>query len=339
MGVLYLLEPGTIVHKDGGRLLIKKDGKLLQSVHIIKLDQVVVAGPVMFTHGAINTLLYEGIDTIFMTNSGKYLGRLEGPENKNIFLRKTQFKRHDDEAFGLSFARSVVYGKLKNQRAILMRISRNSNIDLAQPIAILSKFIDKVQHINDMDELRGYEGQGSAIYFKAWGQGIDSEYFNFTTRTRRPPRDPVNALLSLGYTFLMSAVYRAVVMVGLDPCLGFLHSLEYGRPSLVLDLMEEWRPVLIDSLVSAILNLEVLKPSDFQRFDYEDDVDNEEGIRLTSAGWRKFVSQYERRMNDKVTYHIDGMERLYRDIILCQARQFVQYVKGETNQYLPFIIK
>ncbi|MEZ0329216.1 MAG: CRISPR-associated endonuclease Cas1 [Dissulfuribacterales bacterium] len=341
MATLYLLEPRTVVHREGGRFLIKKDGEILQSVHVAKVEQVVVAGPVMFTHAAINTLLMEDIDTIFTNRTGRYLGRLEGPEGKNVFLRKAQFRRHDDEAFGLAFARSVVCGKLKNQRTVLARIQKNQKIDLAQPIAILSRLAESAAKAAIIDELRGYEGQGSAIYFKAWGHGIKSEHFTFTTRTRRPPKDPVNALLSLGYTFLLHTVARAIGIAGLDSYLGFLHTLEYGRPSLALDLMEEWRPALIDPLVSSVFNLSVMRPEDFQQLEMENDQDNEVGggIYLTAAGWRKFIGQYERRMNEKATYHLDGMERSYRDIILCQVRHFVQHVKGEANDYAPFLIR
>ncbi|MDD3553726.1 MAG: CRISPR-associated endonuclease Cas1 [Deltaproteobacteria bacterium] len=344
MATLYLVEPQTIVHKDGGRLIIKKDGTVLQTVHITKLEQVVVAGPVMFTHAAIQTLLNENIDTIFTNRFGKYYGRLEGPESKNIFLRKEQFRRHDDAQFGLSFTKSVVCGKLRNQRTILARIQKNHKIDLAQPIAILSRLIDSAKEALNLDALRGYEGQGSAIYFKAWGQGIKSEHFSFTGRTRRPPKDPINALLSLGYTFLSHTIARAVSIAGIDPYLGYLHSLEYGRPSLILDLMEEWRPALIDSFVSSMINLNVIKSDDFQKGeiinqDDTDDHNTSEAIYLTSTGFRKFIGQYERRINEKATYHLDGMERTYRDIILCQVRHFVQYIKGDVKEYMPFLIK
>lgn len=345
MPTLYLLEPQTVVHKEGGRFLIKKNGEVLQSIHIAKLEQVVVAAPVMFTHAALKTLLREGVDTIFSDKTGRYYGRLDGPESKNIFLRKIQFRRHDDTAFGLNFACSVVCGKLKNQRTVLSRIQKNQKLEMAQPIAILSRLSESAAKASSIEELRGYEGQGSAIYFKAWANGIKSEEFTFTSRTRRPPKDPVNALLSLGYTFLLHTVARAVSLAGLDPYLGFLHSLEYGRPSLPLDLMEEWRPILVDSLVSSVLNLNVIKKDDFQQYDVNDmddeNVDDvsQSGIRLTSAGWRKFISQYERRMNEKAVYHLDGMERSYRDIIMCQVRHFVQYIKSNVNEYMPFLIR
>lgn len=346
MGILYLIEPQSIVHKEGGRFLIKKNGELLHSVHIAKLEQVIVAGPVMFTHAAIKTLLREGIDTIFSDKTGRYYGRLDSPESKNIFLRKIQFKRHDDEAFGLAFARAVVRGKLRNQRVALSRIQKNrKGVEFAQPIAILSRLIERADKSVNLNELRGYEGQAAAIYFKAWSQGIKADGIKFTSRQRRPPKDPVNALLSLGYTFLLHTVARAVSIAGIDPCLGFLHTLDYGRPSLVLDLMEEWRPVLIDTLVLSVFNLGVIKTDDFMecrenREDADDAASSEGGgIRLTSAGWRKFIAQYERRMADKVVFHLDGMEYPYRDAILHQIRHFVQHLKGDVKGYIPFPIR
>ncbi|MEZ0329682.1 MAG: CRISPR-associated endonuclease Cas1 [Dissulfuribacterales bacterium] len=347
MGILYLIEPQAIVHKEGGRFLVKKNGELLHSVHIAKLEQVIVAGPVMFTPAAIKTLLREGIDTIFSDNTGRYYGRLDGPESKNIFLRKSQFRRHDDEAFGLAFAKAVVRGKLRNQRVVLSRIQKNhKGVEITQPIAILSRLIERIDKAANLNELRGYEGQGAAIYFKAWGQGFKADGITFTSRQRRPPKDPVNALLSLGYTFLLHTVARAVNLAGIDPYLGFLHTVDYGRPSLVLDLMEEWRPVLIDTLVLSVFNLGVIKTDDFMECRGEDVEDGDDaassegrGIRLTSAGWRKFIAQYERRMADKVVFHLDGMEYSYRDVIMRQIRHFVQYLKGDVKDYTPFPIR
>ncbi len=365
MSVLYLIEPQSIVHKDGGRFVVKKGGNILQSVHIFKLEQVIVAGSVTLTTPVIKTLLSEGIDTVFTSMNGRYYGRLQGPDSKNITLRKAQFNSHNSPEFCLNFAKSVVLGKLRNQKTILGRIQKNQKkLDLAQPIAKISNLFDHVQKAESIDEVRGHEGRAAAIYFPAWAQGIKADGISFTSRQRRPPRDPVNGLLSLGYTFLLHAIGRAVDIAGLDPYLGILHTVDYGRPSLVLDLMEEWRPALIDSLVMSAFNLGVLTKDDFREEQATADEDttcvqqesatenstegsdepaqtvsNLPAVRLTNAGWRKFVGQYERRMAEEVTFHIDGMQRTYRDTIMSQIRHFVQHVKGDTAQYMPFPIK
>lgn len=345
MSVLYLIEPQCIVHKDGERLVVKKGEDILHSLHIFKIEQIVVANNATLTTPVLKTLLSNDIDTVFMSMSGKYYGRLQGPEGKNVHLRKSLYMRHNDEEFSLNFSKTIIKGKIKNQKTILSRIQKNHrNIDMTIPIKKLSQIEIDIDNSKTIDEIRGHEGLAASIYFPNWGNGIKAEGISFTTRKRRPPTDPVNALLSLGYTFLLHAVSRAVDIAGLDPYLGFLHTIDYGRPSLVLDLMEEWRPVIVDSLVLSVFNLGVIKNDDFVEYELEKDEKNgnelmQRGLRLNSAGWRKFVSQYERKLNDQVTSHIDNLRRNYRDTILTQVRHFVQYVKGEVSEYQPFLIR
>ncbi len=345
MSVLYLIEPQCIVHREGERLVVKKGGDVLHSVHIFKIEQVVVAGNATLTTPVIKTLLYNEIDTVFVTMAGRYCGRLQSPEGKNIVLRKAHFMRHADNEFALNFIKSVVKGKLRNQRTVLARIQKNQkNLDMTIPLKKLSLIENDIEKAQNIDEIRGHEGFAASIYFPEWGKGLKADGISFSTRQRRPPKDPVNALLSLGYTFLLHAVSRSIDICGLDPYLGFLHTIEYGRPSLVLDLMEEWRPALIDSLVMSVFNLGVITKDDFMEYIEEDeekleDKTSKSGLRLNNGGWRKFVAQYERKLSDEITSHLDGLKRDYRNTILSQARHFVQYVKGETDGYLPYLIK
>jgi len=345
MSVLYLIEPQCVVHKEGERLVVKKGGDILNSIHIFKIQQVVVANNATLTTPVIKTLLLNEIDTVFISMSGRYYGRLQGPEGKNIVLRKALFTRHDNPEFSINFVKSVIKGKLRNQRTILARIQKNQkNLDMTIPMKKLQKIEDDIEKSQNIDEIRGHEGFAASIYFPEWGKGLKADAISFSTRQRRPPKDPVNALLSLGYTFLLHAVSRAVDICGLDPYLGFLHTIEYGRPSLVLDLMEEWRPAIVDSLVMSVFNLGVITKDDFMEYIEEDeekleDKTSKSGLRLNNGGWRKFVGQYERKLNDEVTHHIDGLQRSYRDTLLAQARYFVQHVKGETDEYLPFLIR
>ncbi len=344
-----MLEQNTTISKEGGRLIIKKEGEVSQTVHLFKLEQVVLFGNIFLTPSVIQHLLKEGIDTAFMTRSGRYLGRLQGALGKNILLRREQFRKMEDPVFCLETAKSIVKGKLSNLRTLLMRVNRSrEDINLDDQILSLRNLISKVDEVDNIESLRGYEGKGTAVYFEGFSKGLLAEGFEFKGRVRRPPTDPVNALLSLGYTLLLNQLIASINLVGFDPYFGTLHSIDYGRPSLALDLMEEWRPIIIDTLVLSIFNLKVLSPSDFEeRPIVEDRIDNSgdesSGIKasviLTDTGFRKFITQYERKINQKVQYHLSGENLTYRDCIREQVRHFARYLKGEEKQYQPMPLR
>jgi CRISPR-associated protein Cas1 len=320
----------------------------------------------------INHFLKEGIDTAFMTRRGKYLGRLQSALGKNIILRREQFRKIEDQEFCLKTAKSIVKGKLTNLRTILMRLNRTrENIELDNQILSLRNLIEKVDEAVSLDSVRGYEGRGSAVYFEGFSQGFLVEDFTFPGRVRRPPTDPVNALLSLGYTFLMNQMIAAINLIGFDPYFGTLHSMDYGRPSLALDLMEEWRPIIVDTLVLSVFNLKTLVPSDFEeRIWIESESDDKENtnsmsidgtkgskamdgdtseqseqmpkkksIVLTESGFRKFITQFERKMSQKVQYHLSGDQISYRDCMREQVRHFARYLKGEDDEYQPMPLR
>ena len=355
MAIVYLLEQGAVVSKEGQRLLVKKNGQLLHTIHSFKLDQLVLFGSISLTPPVVAHLLQNDTGTAFMTIHGRYLGRLQSPEGKNILLREKQFQRFADDSFKLETARSIVKGKLANQRTVLMRLNRNrEELKLEEMIYGLKKLMDKTSECSSVEELRGYEGSGTAIYFKGFSQGFLADEIRFPGRVRRPPTDPVNALLSLGYTFLLNVVLAAVQMAGLEPYLGSLHTVDYGRPSLPLDLMEEWRPVIIDSLILSVFNLKTITEKDFttekRALDDEvlpkKDASEQDGmfgtgipVYLTDSGFRKFLTQFERKMGQTVNFHLTGQELSYRNCIREQVRHFVRYVKNEDKEYLPMTIK
>ncbi|MGB9629341.1 MAG: CRISPR-associated endonuclease Cas1, partial [Thermodesulfobacteriota bacterium] len=314
MSILYLMEQNATVSKEGGRLIIKKEGEVTKTIHLFKLEQIVLFGNIFLTPAVIRYLLKEGIDTAFMTKRGKYLGRLQSALGKNILLRREQFRKIEDENFCLKTAKAIVRGKIANLRTVLLRLNRTrENIKLDDQILSLRNLISKVDDVEDMDSLRGYEGKATALYFDGLSKGFLTDEFEFKGRVRRPPTDPVNALLSFGYTLLLNQVIASVNLVGLDPYLGTLHTMDYGRPSLALDLMEEWRPIIVDTLVLSVINLKTLNPSDFEEGS-SGDLETEGGeettpkipVILTDSGFRKFITQYERKMNQKVQYHLTG---------------------------------
>lgn len=362
MSVVYIIEQNAAVSKEGNRLVVKKDGAVLHSIQTFKVDQVVVVGNVFLTPSAIKHLLHNEIDTTFMTVHGKYLGRLQPLHSKNILLRRQQFQRADDLTFSLQAAKTIVKGKLMNMRTILMRLNRSrERLDISNQILAIRMMLDKVDSAESLDILLGYEGRGTTLYFEGFSQSILSDDLTFSRRIRRPPTDPVNAMLSLGYTLLFNTVMAMVNMAGFDPYLGFLHAAEYGRPSLPLDLMEEWRSVIIDTLVLSIINLKVLTKDDFTVKTItdkepaadinEDRSENESSagntsedsnalpVVLTDGGFRKYITQFERKMSQQIQYPLNGQTLTYRDCIKEQVYHFARYIKGEDKEYIPIALK
>lgn len=262
--IVYIKTQGTRITREGRHLIVRKGKDIYNTLFTYKLDQLLIFGNIEITHGAMCMLMKNNIDTVFLTRYGRYLGRLAPPESKNVFLHKKQYQRLDDHDLGLKLAKSIVSGKLTNMATLMMRIKRSRNIPAAGNKARqIKQLIRGVHDSGSIESIRGYEGRGSAIYFSGFHLGF-SVPVTFTKRVRRPPTDPVNSVLSLLYTFLMNRVYSAVRIAGLDPYPGFLHTIDYGRYSLVLDLMEEFRPVVVDSLVFSLFNLKILQPSDFR---------------------------------------------------------------------------
>jgi CRISPR-associated protein Cas1 len=261
--VVYVTTQGARIIREGRHLIVRKENDIYHTLFIYKLEQLVIMGNVTITPPALKLLLRENIDTVFLRMDGRYQGRLAQAEPKNVFLRKRQFALADDEQFCISVARSIVRGKLLNMAAVAQRIQRTrKEAQAGRIVSEIRRMTGRIDESQSLDTLRGIEGQATASYFAAFRLGLDAD-FGFSRRVRRPPTDPVNSVLSLLYTFLINRAYAAVRIAGLDPYPGVLHSLEYGRHSLPLDLVEEFRTILADTLTLALFNLGVLKSDDF----------------------------------------------------------------------------
>jgi len=271
--VVYINTQGSRLVKEGRHLLVKKGEDTYHTLFTYKLKQIVLFGNVEITHRAMAQIMRHEIDTVFLTQNGRYLGRIASPESRNVFLHKRQYALLDDPAFALKMARSIVAGKMANMATLLMRIRRSRDADIAGKKAReIQNLMPMLENAASIDSIRGYEGRASALYFEAFGSGF-IENQRFTRRVRRPPTDPVNSILSLLYTFLMNRIYGAVRVAGLDPYPGFLHSIDYGRYSLVLDLMEEFRTIIADTLALSLFNLKILQHHDFYEEKPQEDQD------------------------------------------------------------------
>jgi len=333
MATLYVIDQGASLHREGNRIVVKKGPRVVQWAHSFEVEQVVLFGNISVTPHALGHFLREGIDVVLLSMTGRYKGRLVGPETRNVVLRKIQFQKYDDELFRLKFVRSVVAAKISNMRSLLMRSARRRNIDLSSVVGKLRILKDDTALATSVDSLRGIEGTATSAYFSAYRELL-SPKFRFEKRTRRPPRDPANALLSFGYTLLGNSIQSAVNLVGLDPYLGFFHVVDYGRPSLALDLMEEFRPVIVDALILNVVNHRVVTIEGFENVD--------EGVYLNAEGRRKFISAYEKRISEQISYALPGGQTQkinYRRCFELQTRKFVRFLKGEAENYKPFLIR
>ncbi len=269
--IVYVTTQGSKIVKEGRHLLVKKDGATHHTLFTYKLEQLVICGRIELTASARSFLLKEQIDTVFLRLDGRYVGRFATVEPKNVFLRQKQFQMVADQKFCLCLAQQIVRGKLLNMQTILQRIRRTRKQRKIDPcLAQLKNCLHKLPEAENTAALMGLEGSATSAYFTGFRMGLDND-FGFSRRVRRPPTDPVNSVLSLLYTLLINRVYAAVRMAGLDPYPGVLHRLDYGRHALPLDLVEEFRTILADSLTLSLFNLKSLKQGDFQIDIKEDD--------------------------------------------------------------------
>lgn len=287
MATLYLTEQGSTVRKELNRLVIENDDRRLAEIHDFKVDRVIIFGNIQLTTPVIGFLLDRGIETTFLSYHGKLKGRLVPLETKNVILRTRQYQRTNDAIFATGMARAFVEGKIANCSSVLSRQLRNHReANLQTQIDQLASLKNRLPEIGSREILRGIEGHAAAVYFDGLA-GVFRRGWSFDKRNRRPPIDPVNSLLSFGYTLLYNESISALTAVGCDPYLGFFHTPGFGRCSLALDLMEEFRPLVADRLAINLLNLGILSAGDFQKTE-------EGGVLLTDQARKTYFREYEK---------------------------------------------
>jgi CRISPR-associated protein Cas1 len=331
MATLYLNEQQSIVKKRDGYLLVQYQDKHTVEVPLIKVSQVVVSGDVTLTTPALHSLLEVGIEVCFLSMYGQFRGRLSPPVAKNAALRQAQYRAYVDQICALAAARACVQGKLDNMRTMLLRANRSLNDVQVETAAQTIKNVGRLaQEAKTVGSLLGFEGNGSAAYFGVFGKLLRGS-MEFTRRRRRPPTDPINAMLSLGYTLLLHQVSAAIQIVGFDPYIGFLHQPRYGRPTLALDLMEEFRPIIADSVVLNIVNHRILTEKDFQE---------ELGVvHLKPEARKTFYGKFEERLLEELQHPYFGYRTSYRRCMELQARLLGKWLTGEIPVYLPLSVR
>ncbi|GAB4574746.1 MAG: CRISPR-associated endonuclease Cas1 [Anaerolineae bacterium] len=330
MATLYITEQGARLERHYQTLEVTKHDERLMRVPLRRVTSVVLVGNVGVTTPTMHTLLANGVSLALVSRQGRLIGWLRSAKHPNLALRHRQYARATDPAFCLEIARQIVYGKLRNSLALARRLVRAHNIDPAALPRLESGIADTLA-APDLDTLRGIEGSLAKVYFAVLRAALPSE-MTFSRRTRRPPTDPVNALLSFGYTLLTANLFTAAEIVGLDPYDGFFHADKYGRPALALDLVEEFRPIIVDSVILTLVNNRRLKPGDFYRREGR-------GVWLSRRGLRRFLRAYSERLHTTI-FHPDADRALsYQKVFELQARRLRKVVEGEKPVYEPFLVR
>jgi CRISPR-associated endonuclease Cas1/CRISPR-associated protein Cas4 len=326
---LYVQQPGARVGKQGDCLRVMDRDKVLMEARLVEVSHLVLFGAVQVSTQVVQELCRREIPISYLSSGGWFYGITTSLMHKNVELRRRQYAAATSPPFCLGLAARLVQAKILNCRTILRRNHR------AAPETVLQDLKRDHMHAaqaQSLEELLGIEGTAARRYFGEFRgmlktDGVSSD-FNFDGRNRRPPRDPVNALLSLAYAMLAREWTVTLHAVGLDPYLGFYHQLHYGRPALALDVMEEFRPLIADSVVLTAINNGEVRPDDFIR--------RMGSVALTPEGRRRFIETYERRMGQEITHPVFGYQVSYRRILEVQARLLGRYLCGEIPEYPAF---
>jgi len=340
LNTLYVTTPGASLKKDGENLVAEIDGQEQVRVPFHMLGSLVVFGAIYASPALIQACASGGITIVFLERHGRFSARVEGPTTGNVLLRRAQYRMADTP---VDIMRSLLMGKITNQRAVLMRALRDygdemephSRQRLSDATDRLARIARRVSHGEDTaDSLRGLEGEAAHLYFSVFGTLIrvpDPE-LRFSERSRRPPRDPVNALLSFFYTLLVHDCRSAAEAVGLDPAVGFLHRDRPGRPSLALDLMEELRPVFADRLALSILNRRQIRVRDFQTRDGG-------SVTMREDARKSVLTLWQDRKRDERVHPFLGEKVPFGLVPYLQAQLLARHLRGDLDAYPPWFWK
>jgi CRISPR-associated protein Cas1 len=337
LNTLYVTTQGAYLNKEGEAVVVNIERETRLRLPIHTLSSIVCFGQVTCSPFLLGHCGEHGVAVSFLTSYGKYLARVQGPTSGNVLLRRTQYRQADDPAASARLARMFVLGKINNCRTVLGRALRDHGDKMNRPglelaHAQFGKTTQKLLKITDLDEVRGIEGQAANSYFSLFNELIVArkDSFSFHGRSRRPPMDRINCLLSFLYTLLYHDSRSALETVGLDPAVGFLHRDRPGRLSLALDLMEEFRPILADRLVLSLVNLGQVKKKGFEI--------KESGAVLMDDDTRKRVlTEYQKRKQVEIEHPFTREKIPIGMLVFVQAQLLARYLRGDLDAYPPFL--
>lgn len=338
LNTLYVTTPESYLRLEGETVCVMvNDDKRLQ-VPMHHLGSIVCFGDVRVSPALIGRCMEDGRNVVWLGRSGRFQARVEGPVNGNILLRQAQYRAADDLTKTTDLSRAFLAGKLRNSRTVLLRGARDSQVDdervaLVQRAKLIASHLRKLPYARDLDGLRGEEGNAARLYFESVRYLIRQSLrgdFTFDGRSRRPPRDPMNALLSFLYAVLLHDCRSALEGVGLDPQLGFLHAVRPGRMALALDLMEEFRSVIADRLALTLINRGQIQANHFEK--------REGGAVLLNDDGRKIViGAYQERKQEMLTHSVLEQQVPIGLLPHLQARLLARYLRGDASAYVPYL--
>jgi CRISPR-associated protein Cas1 len=336
LNTLFVMTQGAYVHQEGETAKVEFEKKVLFQTPLHHLGGIVLFGNIMMSPYLMHKCASEGRTVTFMDMNGRFMARVVGPTSGNVLLREAQYETYCDKHRRSNIARSIVAGKLHNMRSVLLRASRETSVQenksaIGHIAEKISGYLVCLADINEVDEIRGYEGQATADYFSVFDTMILAQRtnFKFASRSRRPPRDKVNALLSFLYALLNNDCVSACEGVGLDPQFGYLHALRSGRPALALDLMEEFRPVLADRLALNLINRKQLTPECF-------DERTGGAVLLNEDGRKAVLAAYQRRKQVEVHHPLLKSKTPLGLVPHLQARILARHLRADLREYLPY---
>ncbi|ACM21753.1 CRISPR-associated endodeoxyribonuclease Cas1 [Geotalea daltonii FRC-32] len=338
LNTLYVMTQGSYLSLDHETVRVEVNGKLQMQVPLHHLGSVVTFGNVMISPFFLGKCADDGRPVVILSRSGRYKCRMVGKTSGNVLLRQAQYEAVRDKGKAAAIARNMVAGKVKNARQVLMRGARESDSPeeetaLRKASEIHADTLFRLKSICEIDQVRGLEGESAAAYFAVFDQMVkdgDRAAFAMDNRNRRPPLDPMNALLSFLYTLVLNDCISAVESVGLDSQMGFLHALRPGRPSLGLDLMEEFRAVIADRLALTLINRKQITEKDFEPRPGG-------AVYLNEDGRKTVVVAYQKRKQEEFFHPILGEKVAFGIVPHVQARLLARHLRGDLEEYTPVL--
>jgi CRISPR-associated protein Cas1 len=304
---LYVTDQGLKINKDHGRIVLTKSGKVVEEIPLFKIERILIFGNIQITTQAMSSFLEQGIIVSFFTANGKFKGMLRPVESGNVFLRIAQYERYFDKSFRLAIAKSFVSAKIKNMLTLLKLISKNhKEFCYDEKVLQMQEILNGIEKVDTIPQLLGLEGISTSTYFNCISSIVKGK-FNFTSRTHHPPKDPFNALLSFGYALLTNEIFAVLSGFGFDPYIGFYHELSYARPSLATDLIEEFRAPIVDHLILDIVNLKIIKETDFE--------EKENSFFLNDNAKKEFFIRYNKTINEFRDSIKEQVQKMYHSIL------------------------
>ncbi|MEJ2631084.1 MAG: type I-C CRISPR-associated endonuclease Cas1c [Acidihalobacter sp.] len=342
LNTLYVSTEGAWLKKDGANIVMQVEGSERARLPAHMLESLVCIGRVLVSPPLLGYCAEQGISVCYLTSNGKFLARVEGPVSGNVLLRREQYHRSDDRPRCAAIVRNLLLGKVHNQRVVVSRALRDhgARLDEGDRLALgqagksLRRILDRLLRESDPDVLRGLEGEAAQTYFGVFDHMIrtDSAALRFNGRNRRPPTDPVNALLSFLYTLTTHDCRSALETVGLDPAVGFLHRDRPGRPSLALDLVEEFRPLLADRLALSLLNRKQLSERHFVTLDNG-------AVSLKDDARKVVLTAYQERKREELRHGFLDEKLEIGLLPAVQAQLLARHLRGDLEAYPPFLWK